>query len=331
MDLVTGATGFVGSHLVDALLARGRSVRCTVRDEVRGAALRERGVEALAGDLCDGAFLARATEGVERIFHVAGGGGVSTMSAEGLDVLRASNVAPVVAIGRAVRGRPLRSIVIFSSISAMGVQIGVRLDEESPCRAVTPHEIVKVEAETIALREHRDYGTPVVILRPSQIYGPGDERSEIPRLVRLAARGAVPLFGGGHGRVPWVYIADVVSATLLAGDAPQAIGRTYIVSDRESYVFRDVVAVIARELGRRRGGINVPMVLARAGIGAIEALSRAAHREPPFTRHRLDSICGDRLLSIDRARRELGYEPRVSLAEGMSTTVRWYRARGLVP
>ena len=148
--------------------------------------------------------------------------------------------------------------------------------------------------------------------------------------MRLASRGLVPLFGGGRGRVPWVFVSDVIDATLLAAESPRAVGRTYVVSDREPYPFRDVVAAIARALGRKRGGFPVPRVLAAAGLAPLELASRALGREPPFTRHRLESICGDRLLSVERARAELGYEPRVGLAAGMERTVRWYREHGVV-
>jgi nucleoside-diphosphate-sugar epimerase len=127
-----------------------------------------------------------------------------------------------------------------------------------------------------------------------------------------------------------VYIDDVVDAALLAADSPRASGRTYIVSDRDSYRFADVVAVIAQELGRARGGVVVPRLVAALGIGTVEAVSRALGKEPPFTLHRLESMCGARLLSIDRARSELGFEPKLGLAEGMRRTVRWYRDQGLV-
>jgi dihydroflavonol-4-reductase len=329
-DLVTGATGFVGSHLVEALLAQGRTVRCLVRDAERARPLAARGVDLLVGDAADTPTVARALRGVERVFHVAGGGRVSAMSDRGLEVLRAANVAPVDALLRAARDAALSRVVLFSSISAMGVQVGVRLDEESACRAATPHEIVKVEAEGLAAQAWREHGVPVVVLRPSQIYGPGDLRSEIPRLVRLAARGWVPLFDGGRGRVPWVYVSDVIDATLLAAASPRAPGRTYIVSDRDSRPFREVVASIARALGRGRGGVDVPKGLAALGVACVERASRALGREPPFTRHRLESICGDRLFSIERARAELGYEPRVGLDEGMTRAVRWYRDHGVV-
>jgi nucleoside-diphosphate-sugar epimerase len=329
VDLVTGATGFVGPHLVEALVRRGIRVRCTVRDARRAGALEAKGAEVTAGSFEDAAFVSRAVQGVDRVFHLAGGGKVSASTAEGLATLRAANVASVAAVLRALRGGSAR-FVHFSSISAMGVQLGARLDEDTSCTPLTPHEIVKREAEEVVLAEHRNHGAAVVILRPSQIYGPGDVRSEIPKLVRLVRRGAVPLFGGGQGRVPWVYIDDVVDAALLAADSPRASGRTYIVSDRDSYRFADVVAVIAQELGRARGGVVVPRLVAALGIGTVEAVSRALGKEPPFTLHRLESMCGARLLSIDRARSELGFEPKLGLAEGMRRTVRWYRDQGLV-
>jgi len=330
MDVVTGATGFLGPHLVAALVANGRSVRCLVRDATRGRALAGPGVEVRVGDLGDTAYLAAALSGAERVFHLAGGGRVSTASDEGLAELRAANVVPLRAVLSVARAARVKRVVHFSSISSMGVQLDARLDEDTPCRPRTPHEIAKYESEQVAGDAWRDHGTPVVVLRPAQIYGPGDVRSEILKLVRLAARGMVPLFGGGRGRVPWVHQRDVVDAALLAAEAEGAPGRTYIVSDRDSYVFADVVSVIARELGRRRGGFMVPRALAALAIGAVEPVARALGREPPFTLHRLASMCGARLLSIQRARTELGFEPKVGLAQGMRETVAWYRQEALV-
>jgi nucleoside-diphosphate-sugar epimerase len=328
VDLVTGATGFVGPHLVDALSSGGRRVRCLVRDAGRGAALARAGIEVVACELVDGDALTRAMQGVERVYHLAGGGKVSTSSDEGLEGLRAANVAPLEAVLRAAKAAGVRRVVHFSSISAMGVQLGRRLDEDSPCAPTTPHEIAKYESEQAALRAFHD-GLPVVILRPSQIYGPGDERSEIVKLVRLARYGAVPLFGGGEGLVPWVFISDVVDAALAAGEREQAVGRTYIVSDDDSYRFADVVASIGRSLGRGRAGVVVPSGLAWPAIAATEALAKSLGREPPFTRHRLASMTGRRMVSIERARHELGFEPKVGLEEGMERTVRWYVGRGL--
>jgi nucleoside-diphosphate-sugar epimerase len=210
----------------------------------------------------------------------------------------------------------------------MGVQLGQRLDEETPCRPETPLEVAKYESEQVALHACRD-GLSVVILRPSQIYGPGDERSEIRKLVRLARRGAVPMFGGGEGRVPWVYISDVVDAALAAAERDVKPGRTYIISDTESYRFADVVEHIARALGRARGGVAIPTAMAWPAVAGVEALTRALGFEPPFTRHRLASMTGKRLVSIDRARRELGFSPKVGLEEGMARTVRWYVSKGL--
>jgi nucleoside-diphosphate-sugar epimerase len=330
MDLVTGATGFVGPHLVRGLVARGRRVRCLVRDRSRSGALEGPEVEVRQGDLLDPAVAASAAEGIERIFHLAGGGKVSTSTGGGLELLRAANVGPLQAVLVAAKRACVERVVHFSSISAMGVQLDVRLDEDSPCKPVTPHEITKYESEQVARAEVSAGGVPVVILRPSQIYGPGDFNSEIPKLIRLARRGLVPIFDGGRGLVPWVFVSDVVDAALSAGDRAEAPGRTYIVSDSDSYLFAAVVAAIARALGRRRAGVLVPRPLAWSAIGLVEVAARVAGRDPPFTLHRLESVCGKRLLGIDRARRELGYVPRVGLDEGIGRTVTWCIERGIV-
>jgi nucleoside-diphosphate-sugar epimerase len=329
MDLVTGATGFVGPHLVAALVARGRRVRCLVRNGARTPALPASGVDVRQGSLLDRRWIAEALDGVDRVFHLAGGGRVSAMGEAGLAALREANVAPLEAVLAAATGAKLRSFVHFSSISAMGIQLGVPLDEETPCRPSTPHEIAKLESEGAALAAWSERGVPVVVIRPSQIYGPGDLRSEIPLLVRLARRGLVPLFGDGEGRVPWVFVSDVVDAAVAAAERPAASGRTYIVSDADSYRFADVVQSIAEALGRRRGGIPVPAALALPPIALAESVALALGRVPPFTVHRFRSICGQRLYSIDRARRELGYAPRVGLREGMARTVAFYVEQGL--
>ncbi len=330
MDLVTGATGFIGPHLVDALTASGRSVRCLVRDRARAPAFRAPAVEVREGSLLDEGFVSTAFDGVERVFHLAGGGRVSAMSDEGLATLRAMNVAPLGPLLAAAASSPrVTAFVHFSSISAMGVQLDTRLDEESPCRPQTPHEVAKFESEHVALAAWQERGVPVSVIRPSMIYGPGDVRSEIPILVRLARRGLVPLFGGGDGLVPWVYVSDVVSATLAIAERPAAAGRTYIVSDADSHRFADVVLAVAEALGRKRGGFIVPKAIALPPVALVEWAAMALGRVPPFTVHRLESVCGRRLFSIDRARRELGYAPRVGLREGMARAVNWYAERGL--
>jgi nucleoside-diphosphate-sugar epimerase len=329
VDLVTGATGFVGPHLVAALVARGRRVRCLVRDRSKAATLEGPGVEVRQGDLLDPALWSKGLEGVDRVFHLAGGGKVSTTTAEGLEGLRRANVAPIRALFAAVKGSGATRVVHFSSISAMGVQLGTTLDESSACKPATPHEIAKYESEQAALVGSAASGVPVVILRPSQIYGPGDLRSEIPKLVRLARRGLVPLFASGRGLMPWVYISDIVEAALLAGESARALGRIFIVSDAESYRFSAIVTAISAALGRRRGGVRIPWAAAWPAVALVQAAASLAGRDPPLTIHRLASMCGTRRVSIARAHTELGYTPRVGLEEGIARTVRWCIDRGL--
>jgi nucleoside-diphosphate-sugar epimerase len=288
------------------------------------------GAEVVTFDRFGEAAFAQALAGVARVYHLAGGGKVGAHGDAGLAQLRASNVAPLESLLRVARERPLERIVHFSSISSMGIQFDIRLDEDSPPRPVTPHEVVKLESERVALAAWERDRMPVVVLRPAQIYGPGDVRSDIPKLVRLARRGLVPLFGAGNGLVPWVFVSDVVDAALSACEREEALGRVYIVSDAESMRFGDVVDVMACALGRRRGGFAVPDAVAVPAIRLVETMAGALGLDAPFTRHRLASLSGRRIYSIDRARRELGYAPKVHLQEGMARTVRWYVEQRLV-
>ncbi len=328
--LVTGATGLIGPHLVRALRARGDAVRCLARDRRKTRPLETLGAEVVEASMLDAEAMARALDGVDVVFNLAGGGYVSTATDEGLRGLVRDNVDTARTLLGAARGRPLQRIVHFSSISAMGVQLGMELDEGSPCLTKTPHEVAKRQSEEVALEAHQVHGTPVVILRPSQVYGPGDTRSEILKLARLAKWGAVPLFGGGEGLMPWVFVSDVVDAALLAAQRPEAVGRVYIINDQSSYRFCDVVRAMAAELGRRRGGVVIPMAAASLAIRAQERALAALGREPVLTVGRLRSMTGVRRVSIARAKKELGFSPKVQLQEGMRRTMNWYKEQRLV-
>src|SRR5271170_6714302 len=163
IDVVTGATGFLGQHLVEALRAKGRRVRCLVRAQSRCADLVRLGAETIVVDLADPVALAGALDGAERVFHLAGGGNVSAMTSEGLAILRRANLAPLQAVLRAACSVGVGRVVVYSSISAMGVQVGVRLDEDSPSLPKTPHEIVKQEGEQSAFEAWTKDRLPVVV------------------------------------------------------------------------------------------------------------------------------------------------------------------------
>lgn len=327
--LVTGGTGFIGNRLVKKLSYCGYDVRCLARQKSNTERLAGLNVELIIGDILELKTVRHAMENVDFVFNLVGGGNVSTISKRGLTKLRELNVSPLQNILDVAKNNAVEKIIHFSSISAMGVQKNVVLNEESECKPQIPHEIVKLESERIGLTYFKNYNVPTVILRPSQVYGPGDTRSEILKIAKLVQKGLFPLIGGGNSYMPWVYVDDVVDCTVNAMLYGRP-GEIYIVSGAESYTLKDIVSEIAANIPTSNHGLNVPMKLAKPLISMIEQISLTVRIEPLFTNYRLESSTSNRFVSIDKAKRELHYVPKVDLKIGMRKTVEWYKKGGYI-
>ncbi len=327
--LVTGATGFVGSHLVRRLYEQGYQVRALVRPTSDVSAISNLDIEIVRGDAHDPKSLAVATDNVSIILNTIGGGCVSTNSRKGRDGLRDLNVVSLRNMLNVIKGRSLRMMVHFSSISAMGVQSDVQLNERSDCKPTIPHEVAKRESEEIALSHFADFKTPVTILRPSQIYGPGDTKSEILKMARLVKRHVFPLIAGGEYYMPWVYVDDVVDCAIRAMLSGKP-GEIYIVSDETSFTLRNIVEEIARSLRTKTSGIYVPKRIALLAARTSEFVSRIIETEPFFTTYRVNSVTSNRFVSIEKAAKQLAYEPKTNLQLGIRQTVEWYVGQGLL-
>jgi len=327
--LVTGATGFVGNHLVRKLHEQGFQVRCLVRPTSIVSRLVDLGIEVTVGDIFDIKAISNAVENTDVIFHLVGGGGVSTVSSRGLAELRELNVLSLKNVLEIVKDKLVKKVVHFSSISAMGVQKGVKLTENSYCKPITPHEVAKRESEELALEYSRNLGIPVTILRPSQIYGPGDTKSEILKIARLVKKHLFPLVDGGAYYMPWVYVDDVVDCAIRAMLFGKP-GEIYNVSDKMSYTLKDIVEEIAKNIPTANGGIYIPKEAASLLARAVEIFSEVLGIEPFFTTYRIESITSNRFVSIDKATKELAYEPKINLDTGIRRTVEWYKHEGFL-
>lgn len=326
--LVTGGTGFIGSHLVEKLVVKGHEVRCLVRQTSNSARVKELGVELTYGDAMDKDSLSQAMKGREVVYHLVGGGAISTASKEGWKKLWQLNVGSLRNILEVASRQDITRVVYFSSIAAMGVQKNTVLDESSPCQPRIPYEQVKYESEQLARKYYLDSGVPVVIIRPPLVYGPGDTKSEVLKMARLIKRKLFPLIGGGKAVMPCVYVEDVAEGAILAAQSERAAGNTYILSDKQSYPFKQIVRTIAEEMGANLRLVYIPLWLAKAGVGAVEITSKIVKTEPFFTLYRLGSMTSHRFVSIEKARQELGYEPKFDLKQGLQKTIQWYGENG---
>ncbi|MBI4491394.1 MAG: NAD-dependent epimerase/dehydratase family protein [Chloroflexi bacterium] len=319
--LVTGATGFIGSHLVDLLLARGWQVRCLVRSRERARTLAALPVELELGDLGDAAALARAAAGVECVFHVAG----LTRALREVDyhAVNAEGTARLLKIS-AQQNDSLQRFLLVSSLAAAGPTIGgAPLTEDSPCRPVSPYGRSKLNAELVA--QGWMAHVPCTIIRPPIVYGPRD--TDVLTFFRLVALGLQPTLGRPR-HLSLVYVSDLVEGMLLAATSPHAAGRTYFITGGDTSL-DEALQLIGACLGRRPRRVRVPLSLLDAAAWASEGAARALRAPTVLTRNKVQELRQPAwLCSAARAKRELGFEPRVALADGLAQTARWYRTAG---
>jgi len=201
----------------------------------------------------------------------------------------------------------------------------VPADENAPFAPGDIYQETKLEAELLA-RERIDAGLPGTIFRPQGIYGPGDAR--FLKLFKMISNGAFRMIGSGEVLYHMTYVADLVDGIILCGDHPNALGQTFVLGGPRYTTLRELSETVSRTVGKpiHRGHIPVAPVMAAAV--ACEWLCRPFGIEPPLYPRRLDFFVKDRAFSIAKAQRELGYQPKVDLDEGLRRTFEWYRQAG---
>ena len=320
--LVTGATGFTGSHLARALATGGYDVRALVRDPARARDLDASGVELTIGDLRDPATLAAAVAGMEVVYNVAAVYRSAKVSA---DMYRAVNATAVRRLVEAAAAAGVRRVVHCSTVGVHGDIDHPPADEDAPLKPGDIYQVTKLEGERLARDAARRLGIEVTIARPTGIYGPGDRR--LLKLFRNIVR-RFPILGSGEIYYHLTYIDDLVEGFRLCGEHPAAANRTYILAGGEVTTLNELVRVIAEIAGVRTPALHVPVWPFWVAGAVCEAVCVPFGVEPPLYRRRVDFFTKSRAFNIARARREIGYAPRVGLRDGIKRTLDWYREHG---
>jgi 2-alkyl-3-oxoalkanoate reductase len=317
--LVTGATGFVGSHLAEALRRHGVELTALVRSPAKAAALAPLGVRVVAGDLHDQPALERASEGQDIVYHVAGLVAART-EADFLAANRDGTRNVVEAAERAGAGR----LVMVSSMAAAGPSAkGRPLQGDEPARPVTAYGRSKLAAEQVV----RASSLAWTILRPPLVYGPRDQ--EVLKVFRLARLGIAPVLGDGTQELSAVYAADLAEALIAAGTSAAAARRTYYPCHPEVFTGAVMARAVGRVMGRSPALIRVPAPIGRGVLRITEAAARLAGQTTILTADKANEFfqpawTGDPgPLTTDT-----GWHAERDLATGLEETYRWYRAAG---
>lgn len=309
--LVTGANGFIGRILCEALSARG----LRARKAVRAAGAGDAGAIAV-GDIGPGTEWGAALKGVRGVVHLAARTHVLRETApDPLADYRRINVAGTERLARSAAASGVRRLVFVSSAKVNGERTAERpyAEDDAP-RPEDPYGVSKWEAEQGLARVGAETELETVVLRPPAVYGPG-VKGNFLRLMSLVARGVPLPLGAIANRRSFVFAGNLADAIVKALEAREAAGRTYLVSDGEDMSTPDLVRALARALGVKPRLFSLP-------LSALAIAAALAGKRAEFVR-----LAGSLQVDGTRIRRELGWEPRYTMVQGLAETARWYHSR----
>lgn len=324
--LVTGATGFTGSHLVRSLVRTGSRIRVLARSAPRATGVLPAGVEIIAGEVDDRSAISRAVAGSDIVYHVA----AAYREARHTDQYYWDvNVGYTSHLLDAAKATGVQRFVHCSTVGVMSHIEHPPADEQHPHQPADIYQYTKSQAEKLALAAHREHGLPVAVARPTAIYGPGDTR--LLKMFRLIAERRFVMLGFREIYYHMVHVNDLVAGLRLLGERPQAVGEVFILGGARYYKLRTIVGLIAAAVGAPPPRWRLPAWPFQVAGTICEKICIPLGIEPPLYRRRVDFFTKSRAFTIDKARRLLGYSPAIDLEVGIPATVEWYQAHGLLP
>lgn len=328
--LVTGATGLVGSHVIERACQRGLRTRVILRPGSNSQLLDESNVEQVIGDVTDPDSLRRATEGVTCIIHCAAK--VGDWGA--VDDYREVNVRGLKSLlDAAEQAGTLERFIHVSSLGVYAARDHYGTDETEPpaTGGIDGYTLTKLESEQLVVRHIREKQLPATILRPGFIYGPRD-RTVLPRILERLKNGKFAFLGSGEKLMNNTFVGNLVDAIFAACDREETIGEIYNIADPRLVSKREFITTIAEAAGYAVPTKKVPLPVARFLATVMEGTWKILGKtEAPLLSGARIKFLGLNLdFCIDKARRELGYAPTVDFSEGMKTTIDWFREQEIV-
>lgn len=326
MNLVTGATGLLGSHICQQLVTRGQPVRALARNSSDTSFLESLDVELSRGDVTDRASLSAAMKGVEVVYHAAARVGDWGPWHQFVAVT-IDGTANMLAVAT---DAGVKRFLHISSISAHGHPdgAGLVLDETAEL-GVNLHRWsyysrAKVQAEKLVWAAHREGRLPVTVCRPSWLYGPRD-RASMPRLIRAITAGKAKLVGDGENLLNLTYAGNEAEGCILAANFPGAVGEAYDLCSDGRLTQREYLNKIAEAIGAEPVTRTVPYRLAYSAAFMMELFGHLVRRKtPPLVTRYAVWLMGRRCyFSCGKARKQLGWQPTVGYDEGIRNAVAW--------
>jgi nucleoside-diphosphate-sugar epimerase len=318
--LVTGAAGFIGSHLVEALLQRGVYVRCLVRPTSHLMWLKGLPVEIIYGDCQEQDSLGPGVKDVDLVFHLAG----ATRAIEAKTYFAVNALGTENLVQACLEHNPrLQKFIYLSSQAAAGPgRDGGKKTESDPCAPVSPYGMSKRRGEELALS--RAHELPLLILRPSAVYGPRDKAFLF--LFQCLAKRIKPSISGGVEHLSLCSVQDLVGAILLAAETRTRSGEIFFLSDGQDYRMEEINDIVAQAMGVTAFRLRLPSPVFYGIAAVAEYFAHVSGKPALISRGRAEEMIQPNwLCDITKARKLLGFEPQIPLARGAKLTFDWYR------
>ncbi|GHO73391.1 hypothetical protein KSD_11620 [Ktedonobacter sp. SOSP1-85] len=323
--LMTGATGLLGGHLVQSLQQRGEQIRALVLPVENVSKLEAQGVEVVRGDVTDASTLTPAVKDVEVIIHLAGMMGVNRPLAD----YRLVNVTGTENLYRVAQAEGVRRFVHTSSHTVYGLGHGRFMTEEDPLKPdPDPYGITKAEGDRLLQRLQQDSKVETVILRPGTFFGPGD-RLHYGRMAQRVKAGKGVIIGRGNNALPFCYVTDIVQGFLLATYHKNAPGNIYNITNDHPMTQLEIFNAIADDVDVPHPTRRLPYLPIYYGSMGAEIIAKITGTKPIVTRLGALMFGSDNKHSVEKARRELGYEPAVPLRDGLKLAAAWFNSGGM--
>jgi nucleoside-diphosphate-sugar epimerase len=323
--LVTGANGFTGSYLTKHLLDKGYKVKVLVRKDSNCSALEGLPIEYAYADLADDSPVDEAFEGIDIVYHIAA-------------LYRAENVPKqyfwdvnVNGTKKALEAAKRANVKRFVHCSTVGVQGEIKnppAKEEDPYGPGDYYQDSKKDGEILALEFFKTENLAGTVVRPVGIYGPGDLR--FLKLFKYINNGKFKMIGSGNVLYHLTFVEDLVAGIALAGEKEEAIGEIFTIGGDGYLTLNELVAKISEILHKPISSLRIPVWPVWFAGWLCEVVCQPFGISPPIYRRRVDFFLKDRAFDISKAKRLLGYQPRISLDEGLKRTADWYQEQGLL-